>query len=279
MCFFIPVSDMPNGSASSLMSGAAEPNRSSTARRFGSARATNARSTLGEYGTIEFSIADVSEKGNSASGRAARAHQGADPGFRRRSVHSTSGLPRGAVAAPGGLGRPTGQHAAGGAAVDPCARCGRRAVHLGGRVARASCGGRGFRSMSSPRRDRRPFSLGRFPDDRQGPAPGRRTAARLQAHLDGASMPYSQAGDGLGGRPQRAQVRRHDGHRADPLGRGASARPCGRCRRHGDDPFTAGSSWRAGTCTCSGPTTPEAFTRWAGISVRAGLAAFAALRP
>ena len=49
MCFFIPVSDMPKGSASSLIVALPEPSRSRTARRFGSARAANARSTVAEY--------------------------------------------------------------------------------------------------------------------------------------------------------------------------------------------------------------------------------------
>jgi len=45
VCFFIPVSDMPKGSASSLIVARPEPSRSRTARRVGSARAANARST------------------------------------------------------------------------------------------------------------------------------------------------------------------------------------------------------------------------------------------
>src|SRR6476660_215193 len=56
MCFFIPVSDMPKGAASSLMLAAPVPSRSSTARRVGSARAAKARSTPVEYLTIRFSI-------------------------------------------------------------------------------------------------------------------------------------------------------------------------------------------------------------------------------
>src|SRR4051812_1257567 len=47
-CFFIPVSDMPKGSASSLIVARPSPSRSRTARRVGSARAANARSTVGE---------------------------------------------------------------------------------------------------------------------------------------------------------------------------------------------------------------------------------------
>jgi hypothetical protein len=45
----MPVSDIPKGSASSLIVALAEPSRSSTARRVGSARASNARSTVVEY--------------------------------------------------------------------------------------------------------------------------------------------------------------------------------------------------------------------------------------
>ena len=48
-CFFIPVRDMPNGSASSLIVALPKPSRSRTARRVGSARAANARSTVGGY--------------------------------------------------------------------------------------------------------------------------------------------------------------------------------------------------------------------------------------
>src|SRR5690349_13917080 len=49
MCFFIPVSDMPNGSASSLTVALPAPSRSSTARLVGSARAAKARSTVVVY--------------------------------------------------------------------------------------------------------------------------------------------------------------------------------------------------------------------------------------
>src|ERR671937_152818 len=49
MCFFIPVSDIPKGSASSLIVALPTPSRSSIARRVGSARAANARSTVAEY--------------------------------------------------------------------------------------------------------------------------------------------------------------------------------------------------------------------------------------
>ncbi len=44
-----PVSDMPKGSASSLIVALPPPSRSSTARRVGSARAANARSTVVVY--------------------------------------------------------------------------------------------------------------------------------------------------------------------------------------------------------------------------------------
>jgi hypothetical protein len=44
-CFFVPVSDMPNGWASSLIVALPLPRRSRTNRRVGSARAANVRST------------------------------------------------------------------------------------------------------------------------------------------------------------------------------------------------------------------------------------------
>src|SRR5215211_1385775 len=48
-CFFIPVRDMPKGSASSLIVALPAPSRSSTARRVGSARAANAQSMVAGY--------------------------------------------------------------------------------------------------------------------------------------------------------------------------------------------------------------------------------------
>src|SRR5919202_5760018 len=48
-CFFIPLNDIPKGSASSLIVALPAPSRSRTARRVGSARAAKARSTVVEY--------------------------------------------------------------------------------------------------------------------------------------------------------------------------------------------------------------------------------------
>jgi len=62
-CFFIPVSDMPNGCASSLIVALPEPSRSTTARRVGSARAAKARSIFVEYRTIGFSITNARLEG------------------------------------------------------------------------------------------------------------------------------------------------------------------------------------------------------------------------
>src|SRR4051812_48481195 len=59
MCFFIPVSDMPKGSASSLIVALPLPSRSSTARRVGAARAEKGRSTVAGCWTIRFSIAGL----------------------------------------------------------------------------------------------------------------------------------------------------------------------------------------------------------------------------
>src|SRR3954465_4866949 len=45
-CFFMPVSDMPKGSASSLIVALPEPSRSRMARRVGAPRAANARAVV-----------------------------------------------------------------------------------------------------------------------------------------------------------------------------------------------------------------------------------------
>jgi hypothetical protein len=127
-------------------------------------------------------------------------------------------------------------------------------------------------------RDLAAFSLGRFPDDSKGRRRAEDLAARLHAHLDGASMPYSQAGDALGVDPNALRYAATTG---TVLIRWAGARAptVWTVPPAGDDPFTARLELARRHLHVFGPTTPEAFTRWAGISVRAGLAAYAALGP
>src|SRR4029453_17670712 len=67
MCFFIPVSDMPKGSASSLIVALPAPSCSSTARRVGSAGAAKGRVKIGaQYFTIRLTVALVRMQSDSA---------------------------------------------------------------------------------------------------------------------------------------------------------------------------------------------------------------------
>ena len=124
-------------------------------------------------------------------------------------------------------------------------------------------------------RDLAVFSLGRLPDE---PAPRRVAedlAARLHAFLDGRTMSYGEAGRALGEHPNRLRYAattgtvliRWDGARLPTVW----TVPPPRSTRSRRDPSSRGD-----TCTCSVPTTPEAFAEWAGISERS-VAAFDAL--
>src|SRR4051794_5085862 len=63
MCFFIPVSDMPKGSASSLIVALPEPSRSRTARRGGAGRGGEARGTGGGDWNKEVRIKLAAQEG------------------------------------------------------------------------------------------------------------------------------------------------------------------------------------------------------------------------
>jgi hypothetical protein len=125
-------------------------------------------------------------------------------------------------------------------------------------------------------RDLAAFSLGRFPDDSKGRRRAEDLAARLDAHLGGASMPYGQAGDALGVHPNALRYAATTGTLLIRWA-GARAPTIWMVPPAGDDPFAARLELARRHLHVFGPTTPEAFTRWAGISVRAGLAAYAAL--
>ena len=126
-------------------------------------------------------------------------------------------------------------------------------------------------------RDLAVFSLGRWPDE-SGP---RRLAVdladRLDALLDGARMTDRQAGEALG-------LRNHNQLRyAAPTGRvlvrweGARAPTLWTVPPAEIDPPDARLELARRYLHVFGPGTPEAFARWAGISSRAGFAAFDAL--
>jgi DNA glycosylase AlkZ-like len=126
-------------------------------------------------------------------------------------------------------------------------------------------------------RDLAVFSLGRFPDDAKGRQVAEDLAARLHALLDGRRMPYGEAASALGGDPNRLRyaaptgsvVIRWDGARQPTIW--TVPPPV-------DDPGDARLELARRYLNIFGPTTPESFARWAGISVRGGVAAFDALR-
>ena len=199
--------------------------------------------------------------------------------FRRRVGALDERLPPGRRFAPAGcVGRAAGQHAAGRAAVDPRTRRRRRAIQLGGHLARPALG-----AAVPGLRDRRARSggvlAGTVPGRPQGSPQGEDLAARLHAHLDGARMPYGEAGArARGARPERAAVRGSDGHGSDPLGGRATADRLDGAAA-GDDPFKARLELARRHLHVFGPTTPEAFAPLGGdIGAGRPLAAFVALR-
>ena len=126
-------------------------------------------------------------------------------------------------------------------------------------------------------RDRAVFSLGRLPEE---PGPRRVAedlAARLQALLGAATMTYGEAGRALGEPPNRLRyaattgtiVIRWDGARQPSIWTVPPPEV---------DPRAARLELARRYLHVFGPTTVEAFTKWAGIAPRSGRAAFDALR-
>ena len=126
-------------------------------------------------------------------------------------------------------------------------------------------------------RDLAVFSLGRLPDDVKGRRRAEDLAARLHAHLGGATMTYGEAGTALRVNPNSLRYAATTG---TVLIRWAGARQptVWTVPPAGLDPLEARLELARRHLHVFGPTTPEAFARWAGISVRAGVAAFASLR-
>jgi hypothetical protein len=126
-------------------------------------------------------------------------------------------------------------------------------------------------------RDHAVFSLGRFPDDAKGRLRAESLAARLHEHLNGERMSYEHAGLALGVHPNSLRyaattgtvLMRWEGARRPLVWTVPAA---------GDDPFAARLELARRYLRVFGPTTAAAFTRWAGISVRAATAAFDALK-
>jgi hypothetical protein len=134
-----------------------------------------------------------------------------------------------------------------------------------------------FSAFVVPARDLAVFSLGRFPEDARGRRVAEDLAARLQALLDGGvRMTYGQAGRALGVPPNSLRyaattgtvVMRWEGARqpviwiVPPPDIDARDARLELARRY---------------LHVYGPTTPEAFSEWAGIRPRQGKDAFDAV--
>jgi hypothetical protein len=125
-------------------------------------------------------------------------------------------------------------------------------------------------------RDLAVFSLGRLPDDVKGRRRAEDLAARLHAHLGGARMRYGEAGTALGVNPNALRYAattgtvliRWEGARQPTVWTVPAAVL---------DPLAARLELARRHLHVFGPTTPQAFARWAGISVRAGVEAFGSL--
>ena len=125
-------------------------------------------------------------------------------------------------------------------------------------------------------RDLAVFSLGRFPDDAKGRLRAENLAARLHAHLAGRTMTYGEAGDALGVHPNSLRYAATTG---TVLIRWAGARqPTVWTVPPAGDPLKARLELARRYLHVFGPSTPEAFARWAGVSARAAAATFDSLR-
>jgi len=126
-------------------------------------------------------------------------------------------------------------------------------------------------------RDLAVFSLGTLPDDAKGRRKAEDLAARLHAFLDGSRMTYGEAGDGLGVHPNSLRYAaatgtvliRWDGARVPTIWTVPPPEV---------QPRQARLELARRYLHVFGPTSPEAFARWAGISPARGTAAFDALR-
>lgn len=126
-------------------------------------------------------------------------------------------------------------------------------------------------------RDRAVFTVGRLPDDPEAQRKAQDLADRLEALLDGGSMPYGQAGRALG-------VPHNQLRYAAPTGRvlirweGARQPIVWTVPPPDVDPHRARLELARRHLHVFGPSTPRAFAAWAGTKPPAAKAAFDSLR-
>lgn len=126
-------------------------------------------------------------------------------------------------------------------------------------------------------RDLAVFSRGRLPDDEGARRKAEELAARVHAFLDGARMPYAKVGRALGENPNHLRyaaptgsvVMRWDGARQPIIWTVPPPEM---------DHLEARIELTRRYLHVFGPSTPDAFVKWAGISSQTATAAFDALR-
>lgn len=126
------------------------------------------------------------------------------------------------------------------------------------------------------RRDLAVFSLGRLPDDARVRRIAEDLADRLHALLDGGKMTDREAGLALGEPHNRLRYAALTG-RVVMRWEGARAPIVWTLPQPEVDPREARLELARRCLHVFGPTTPEAFARWAGIAAREGAATFNAL--
>ena len=125
--------------------------------------------------------------------------------------------------------------------------------------------------------DRAVFSLGRLPEDRKGRHRAEDLALRLDTVLAGERMTYGEAGRALGVHPNSLRYAATTGTvliRWD----GAKQPTVWTVPAPDMDPRDAGLELARRYLHIYGPTTAEAFSQWAGISLRSSVLAFETLR-
>jgi hypothetical protein len=133
-----------------------------------------------------------------------------------------------------------------------------------------------FSAYVVPARDRALFTLARLPDDVRGRQRAEEIAARLHAFLGGRKLSDREAGPAIGGHPNRLRY-------AAPTGTvlirwdGARAPTVWTVPPPDVEPSAARRELARRYLHVFGPTTPEAFANWAGISSAQGQEGFDAL--
>jgi len=133
-----------------------------------------------------------------------------------------------------------------------------------------------YQTYVVPAADIAVFTLGRWPDTQKQVARAEAAAERLRRHLAGQAMAYDDAGAALDVHPGSLRYATTTGTVAIRWD-GARRPVVWTVPRPDVDPIAAQLELARRYLHVYGPTTPAAFAKWAGISRKAGIAAFAGL--